>query len=102
MVSSGPSRFEKGEVRNCYAACSVTGSGDVGPCIGLASPVAVQEGCFSLSLEVSRSNGLGTPLTAEQMKQQASFAGWDFENVWMVCEGRGYPRLKWEGIACDE
>ena len=28
--------------------------------------------------------------------------GWDFENVWMICEGRDYPRLRWEGVRCEE
>jgi len=33
--------------------------------------------------------------------QQASFVNWDFDTVWMICEGRDYPRLQWEGIACE-
>lgn len=47
-------------------------------------------------------NGAGSGRTTEQMRQAATFAGWDFENVWTICEGRGYPRLRWEGVACDE
>ena len=27
---------------------------------------------------------------------------WDFENVWMICEGQDYPRLQWEGVECSE
>jgi hypothetical protein len=30
------------------------------------------------------------------MKQQATFAGWDFTNIWTINEGNDYPRLKWE------
>ncbi len=26
---------------------------------------------------------------------------WDFENVWMICEGKDYPRLRWEQRSCD-
>ncbi len=47
-------------------------------------------------------NGIGIPLTDEKMRQEASFAGWDFENVWMICEGQDYPRLRWEGVECNE
>jgi hypothetical protein len=35
------------------------------------------------------------------MKRQASFIEWDFETVWMICEGKDYPRLRWEGVDCD-
>lgn len=33
-------------------------------------------------------------LTTEQMMQQASFEGWDFENVWKIDEGKSYPELR--------
>jgi hypothetical protein len=25
--------------------------------------------------------------------------GWDFDNVWSICEGAGYPWLKWEHLS---
>lgn len=28
--------------------------------------------------------------------------GWDFENVWMIREGKEYPRLRWEGVRREE
>jgi hypothetical protein len=45
-------------------------------------------------------NGVGVFLTDAQMKQQSSFIGWDFENVWTICEGKDYPRLGWERVQC--
>jgi hypothetical protein len=32
------------------------------------------------------------------MRTAASFLnfGWDFETVWMIREGKDYPRLRWE------
>lgn len=45
-------------------------------------------------------NSIGLPLTDEQMKQQTSFIGWDFENVWTICQGKDYPRLRWEQVQC--
>jgi hypothetical protein len=36
------------------------------------------------------------------MRQQASFIDWDFADTWMICEGQDYPRLQWEGVACDQ
>jgi hypothetical protein len=45
-------------------------------------------------------NGFGTPLTQAQMRRQSSFANWDFENVWSICEGSDSPRLRWEQVPC--
>ncbi len=35
-----------------------------------------------------------TGLTTTQMKQQASFVGFDFVNIWDIEEGVGYPFLR--------
>ncbi len=51
----------------------------------------------------------GMPLTDEQMKQQASFVGWDFvwetangtEDIWAICEGASYPKLACQFIPGD-
>jgi len=46
---------------------------------------------------------LGTGLTTEQMLSRRIFenAGWDFDTVWMICEG-DYPTLQWETLECDD
>jgi hypothetical protein len=94
-----------GTIRQCYAACSVTGQQQVGDFLGsaAASANAVQESCFFLAPADAdgTDNGFGMPLTTEQMRQQASFIAWDFEDVWTICEGRDYPRLRWEGVTCE-
>ena len=63
------------------------------------------ESCFwdvetSGQTQGARSGATGT--TTAQMQTAATFidAGWDFENIWMICEGRDYPRLQWEGVEC--
>jgi hypothetical protein len=44
----------------------------------------------------SFSGGTSTPgdLTAEQMKQQASYSGWDFTDIWSIEEGVSPPKLR--------
>ena len=37
---------------------------------------------------------VGTGLSKEAMKKQASYVGWDFENVWEIDEGNDTPTLK--------
>jgi len=45
--------------------------------------------------------GLNSLATARMRTAEASRNfGWDFESVWSICQGRDYPRLRWEGIKC--
>ncbi len=39
-----------------------------------------------------------TGKTTAQMKQQATFAGWDFDTVWKMIEGVKYPHLRWQSM----
>jgi hypothetical protein len=103
-AAADASAYTNGVIRDCYAACLVTGQQDMGGCFGSSlAPDAGQESCYGLAPDRGHpSNGLGTFLTAEQMKQQASFADWDFIDTWTICEGKDYPRLRWEDVECEE
>ena len=43
---------------------------------------------------VGQGNDTTTPLTPEQMRTQSSFVGWDFDTVWAINEGVGFPYLR--------
>lgn len=62
-------------------------------------------GCFFLNT-AGKNNGYGTPLTDTQMKQRASFTGWNFTTIWAICKGTNYPRLIWqilpEDVVCPD
>ena len=34
------------------------------------------------------------------MKRQATFSGWDFDEMWSIVEGYTYPYLKWQDQYC--
>jgi len=94
-------------VRRCYSACTVRSKAAPGGFLGVWNPAADGgmadiESCYwDADASGVETSPACTGLTAEQMRQQTSFAGWDFGNVWTICEGRGYPRLRWEGAACE-
>jgi hypothetical protein len=48
-------------------------------------------------------NGAGTGLTTQQMMSSETLAtyGFDFVNTWTICEGKDYPKLKWESVECE-
>lgn len=41
-----------------------------------------------------KSEKYALPKTEEELKQQATFENWDFENVWAIDEGNGFPYLR--------
>jgi hypothetical protein len=101
-------RSYTGSIRNCYSTGVVIGTSGVGGLVGLKSTGDIND-CYFLDV-AGPNNGYGTPLTEEQMKQQASFAGWDFfgetangtEDIWRMCiDGVDYPLLWWQFNKAD-
>ncbi|MGD0572346.1 MAG: GLUG motif-containing protein [Sedimentisphaerales bacterium] len=88
-----------GNISNCYSTGLVSGSSDVGGLVGKKSSGTISSSYFLITS--GSNNGYGTPLTDTQMKQQGSFAGWDFSDVWHICETANYPKLKWQIVPGD-
>ncbi len=78
-------------ISNCYSAGAVSGTYNVGGLVGI-SDVSVTN-CYFL-VTGGPDNGYGQPLTDEQMKQQDSFIGWDFIEIWNIGENQTYPFLR--------
>ena len=74
---------------NCHNVGTVTGEPtDVHSVIGTnPDNNGSITGIYSLGTDTHKLSG--TPLTADEMKDQANFEGWDFVNVWKM--GRNYP-----------
>jgi hypothetical protein len=96
-----------GVVTNCYSAGSVLAgdkSSHLGGFVGEQWKDSGSTNCYFLAPRngnVDLSNGIGVSLTDEQMKHRASFANWDFEQIWIVNEGKDYPHLRWENAKSD-
>jgi hypothetical protein len=95
---------DAGGLTNCYATGSVPRgqeSRDVGGLVGEKSGGAITSS-YSLAPADGGgpANGLGQSKRAAQMKRQATFVAWDFSGTWTICEGKDYPRLRWEGTEC--
>ena len=82
----------EGTVSNCYNIGSVTGTGSysyVGGVAGINSDGAVAD-CYYLSgkatggIDSADIGGQAESLTDAQMKNQNSFANWDFTDVWTI------------------
>ena len=93
-------------ITNCYAVTSISAgdnSADIGGLVGDTWGNSIISNSYFLTESESSGpdNELGLPLTDEQMKQQSSFVDWDFDEIWMICEGIDYPRLQWQNVQCE-
>ncbi|MDO8466312.1 MAG: GLUG motif-containing protein [Gallionella sp.] len=82
-----------GAITNSYSAGSVSGTSNVGGLVGYGGGTITSSYWDTQTSGQATSTG-GTGLTTSQMKQQASFSGWDFTNTWRIDEGVSYPTLR--------
>jgi hypothetical protein len=99
--------YNHGAALHSYAAGTVVTPDPNATCGSLAGTTVgtlTVNNCYFLATADGGgpNNGLGLPLTDTRMKQQASFAFWDFKNTWTICAGKDYPRLRWENVDCDQ
>jgi hypothetical protein len=89
-----------GTIRTCYSTCVVQTRHSSG-LVAYNEGGSVEHCLWDVEASGVETSAGGEGGATEQMRQQASFTGWDFENTWMICEGVDYPRLLWEGVDCD-
>ncbi|MHC4111657.1 MAG: GLUG motif-containing protein [Planctomycetota bacterium] len=97
-------KYGYGEISNCYSAGSVSGTTDVGGLVGY-DDLGVYNSSFWDSDVNPDVNGIGNATdpdvigeTTVNMQTESTFtdAGWDFVNIWDICEGTNYPRFVWQ------
>ncbi|MFZ3019051.1 MAG: MBG domain-containing protein [Gallionella sp.] len=85
-------------INNSYATGAVTGSASwIGGLVGRYSSSTssvVNNSYWDTDTTGQATSAAGTGKTTAQMKQQASFSGWDFVNTWRIYEGSSYPVLR--------
>lgn len=77
-----------GSAENCYFAGTISGAN-----INYVYPIGSNTNSYydSEKTKISWKSGA---LTTKEMKQQASFQGWDFDKIWTIQEGVDYPKLR--------
>ena len=89
-------RNYKGTVQECYAAGRVSGYTWTGGLIGETSESETIASFWDTTASAIGVSGGGTGKPTEELMLQETFAaaGWDFEAVWQIVQGKGYPSLK--------
>jgi len=94
-----------GTISNSYSTGSVSGGGSVGGLVGWSrsgttsnsywdNQTSGQTNCIGQGGQGDFSSCYGK--TTAEMRQQATFSGWDFTNTWKITEGVTYPLEKWQ------
>ncbi len=84
-----------GTVSQCYSAGSVSGDDDVGGLVGYNDDGGtVSSSYWDVEASGQSSSDGGVGKTTAEMKQEATYEGWDFANVWDIVEAQSYPYLR--------
>ncbi|MCP4715929.1 MAG: tandem-95 repeat protein [Deltaproteobacteria bacterium] len=97
-----------GTITSCYSTGSVSGAGYVGGLLG-SNMTGTYTDCYWDTETSGTGTGVGNSIvtgvtgrTTAEMKQQATFTGWDFPNTWRIAEDTSYPYLPWQvPVAAD-
>ena len=81
-------------INYCYATGVVNGTNNVGGLVGYNAGGTVSNSFWDTQTSGQASSAGGTGKTTVQMKQQATFTGWDFVDTWGIFENKTYPLLK--------
>ena len=83
--------YQRGLMENCFAACAITSAGTTGGFCAGVDATATSTSCYwdtDVSALATSSGGIGK--TTTEMRQQSTFAGWDFGGMWYMND---YPAL---------
>ena len=83
-------------IERCYTACETSESMDYGAAYiyqltNTVNTLNIKDCYYRTALHFTDDYAVGK--TDEEMKQQATFENWDFENVWDIDEGESMPYL---------
>lgn len=84
----------QGAIANCYSTGLVSAvEGVVGGLIGYDPAGTVSDSFWDTQTSGQTVSAGGTGKTTEELKQQATWVGWNFTNTWAISEGISYPYL---------
>ncbi|TDF90584.1 cadherin-like beta sandwich domain-containing protein [Paenibacillus piri] len=87
-----------GKITNSYSVGEVTGSSSFGGLVGgyMAGSTAysITNSYWDTNTSKQSVSAFGTGKTTAEMKRKDTYAGWDFNNIWVIDEGKDYPRFR--------
>jgi len=86
------------KITNCYSIGAVSANKYFSGFVGYIYSSTIISSYYDSETSGYSDTGKGTPKTTAEMKQQETFAGWDFDTVWAMDSSinDGYPYLLWQ------
>jgi len=97
-------QVERGKAYKSYSTGSVSGEQYVGGFTGYIRVLGSVTHCFwdtETSGQSTSPGGTGKTTVEMQTIRTFSDAGWDFTDIWTICDGMNYPVLLWQIPAAD-
>ena len=88
--------YNNDKVINCYSTGNVDGDQDVGGLVGFADYYIVSDSFWDIETSGQATSVGGTGKTTAEMRQQATFVGWNFTDIWAIAEGKSCPFFQWD------
>jgi hypothetical protein len=92
LVIGGLVGANSGTITNCYSTGSVSGMNHIGGLVGYGR--AAVNSFWDIETSGQATSAGGTGKTTDEMKQQSTFANWDFINTWNIGKNQTYPYLR--------
>lgn len=81
-------------IKNSYSTALLSAPATAGLVLGLTTEGSVQDSYWAYDRANTRYSAGGTEKLSSDMKKQATYEGWDFQDVWTIEEDRGFPTLR--------
>lgn len=85
-----------GTIEKCYSLGRPTGGSTGGFCMSSSGALVGIDNFYCTATTLKTDSYKATGLGTISSLKKASYTNWDFDNVWMIEEGQGFPRLQWE------
>ena len=92
-IINNASKINNSEILYCYASGN-SGENNIGAGLAYQNNCTIRYSYYNAS---NIGNTYGFSANATRMRQQATYYGWDFNNVWDIIEGTGLPTLNVSG-----
>lgn len=83
-----------GIIDETYSTGQATGNDNLGGLVGQAPGGTVIRSYWDTDTSNLAISSGGSGKTTEEMMQQATFTGWDFDKEWWIDEGHTYPQIR--------
>ncbi|MDO9537144.1 MAG: Ig-like domain-containing protein, partial [Thermoplasmata archaeon] len=98
---AGNTTYTGSTLTNVYSTGFVTGNTNVGGLVGSSYASTVTDSHWDTDTSGQWSSAGGTGQYDDEMMQQATFANWDFTNIWGIHDANTYPFLLPFGVPAE-